>query len=62
VGELKKQAERFGAEYMWGTVAEADLSKQPFRINVDGTWIEARSLIIASGASARWLGLPTNRS
>jgi thioredoxin reductase (NADPH) len=42
-------------------VAEADLSKQPFRINVDGTWIEARSLIIASGASARWLGLPNEQ-
>src|SRR6476469_3185074 len=50
-----------GAEYMWGTVAEADLSKAPFRINVDGTWIESRSLIIATGASARWLGLPNEQ-
>ena len=61
VENMKKQAERFGAEYMWGTVSEADLSKQPFRVNVDGTWIEARSLIIASGASARWLGLPNEQ-
>jgi thioredoxin reductase (NADPH) len=61
VENMKKQAERFGAEYMWGTVSEADLSKQPFRINVDGAWIEARSVIIASGASARWLGLPNEQ-
>ena len=61
VENMKKQAERFGAEYMWGTVAEADLSKSPFRINVDGTWIESRSLIIATGASARWLGLPNEQ-
>jgi thioredoxin reductase (NADPH) len=61
VENMKKQAERFGAEYMWGTVAETDLSAQPFKINVDGTWLETRSLIIASGASARWLGLPNEQ-
>jgi len=57
VENIKKQAERFGAEYMWGSVAEADLSSRPFRLNVEGTWEEARTVIIASGASARWLGL-----
>jgi thioredoxin reductase (NADPH) len=61
VENMKKQAERFGAEYMWGTVAETDLSARPFKINVDGTWLEARSVIIASGASARWLGLPNEQ-
>jgi len=61
VENMKKQAERFGAEYMWGTVTEADLSARTFRINVDGTWLETRSLIIASGASARWLGLPNEQ-
>ena len=54
---IKKQAERFGAEYIWGSVAEADLASRPFRLNVEGTWEEARTVIIASGASARWLGL-----
>src|SRR6187549_679843 len=34
VENMKKQAERFGAEYMWGTVTEADLSTRPFKINV----------------------------
>jgi len=54
---MEKQAERFGAEYVYGTVVEADLSKRPFRLNIDGEWHDTRTLIIASGASARWLGL-----
>ena len=58
VENIKKQAENFGGEYLHGVVTEADLSKRPFRLNVDGEWIETRTLIIASGASARWLGLP----
>jgi len=61
VENIRKQAENFGAEYMHGTVVEADLSKRPFRLNVDGEWIETRTLIIASGASARWLGLPNEQ-
>jgi thioredoxin reductase (NADPH) len=61
VENMKKQAERFGAEYTWGTVQEADLSKSPFRINIDGEWQEARTVIIATGASARWLGLPNEQ-
>jgi len=61
VENMKKQAEAFGAEYLHGTVAEADLSKGPFRINVDGEWHESRTVIVASGASARWLGLPNEQ-
>jgi len=66
VENIKKQAERFGAEYMWGTVQEADLAaaaneKRPFRVNIDGEWHETRTLIIATGASARWLGLPNEQ-
>ena len=57
VENMKKQAENFGAEYVNGTLVEADLSKRPFRINVDGEWIESLTLIVASGASARWLGI-----
>src|SRR6266480_5534469 len=57
VDNMKKQAENFGAEYLVGSVVDTDLSKRPFRINVEGEWIETRTLIIASGASARWLGL-----
>ncbi len=61
VENIKKQAERFGAEYIYGSVAEADLSQRPFRLNIDGEWEETRTLIIASGASARWLGLPNEQ-
>lgn len=57
VERMKQQAQNFGAEYKHGTVIAADLSKRPFRLNVDGEWIETRALIVASGASARWLGL-----
>jgi len=58
VENMKIQAERFGAEYRFGTVVEADLSKRPFRLSVDGEWIETSTLIVATGASARWLGIP----
>ena len=61
VENIKKQAERFGAEYVWGSVDQADLSKRPFRISIDGNWEETRTLIIATGASARWLGLPNEQ-
>jgi len=61
VENIKKQAERFGAVYLDGEVAEADLSKRPFRLKVEGEWIETRTLIVASGAKARWLNLPTEQ-
>src|SRR5258708_31169179 len=61
VHRMKLQAQRFGADYMSGAVVDADLSKRPFRLLVEGEWIETRTLIIASGASARWLGLPSEQ-
>jgi thioredoxin reductase (NADPH) len=61
VENIKRQAEHFGAEYVHGSVVEADLSKRPFRLNIDGELTETRTLIIASGASARWLNLPSEQ-
>jgi thioredoxin reductase (NADPH) len=61
VENIKKQAEHFGAEYLHGGVIEADLSERPFRLKVDSEWHQARTLIIASGASARWLNLPNEQ-
>lgn len=61
VENMKKQAQRFGADYRRGTVSEADLSKRPFRLKLDEEWIETRTLIVASGASARWLGLASEQ-
>jgi thioredoxin reductase (NADPH) len=61
VENIKRQAQNFGAEYVSGAVLDADLSKRPFRLNVEGDWIETRTVIIASGATARWLGLESEQ-
>jgi thioredoxin reductase (NADPH) len=61
VENMKRQAQRFGAQYVHAQVLEADLSQRPFRLNIDGEWHQTRSLIVASGASARWLGLPNEQ-
>ena len=57
VENMKKQAQHFGARYLDGAALDTDLSTRPFRVNVEGEWIETRTVIVASGASARWLGL-----
>ena len=61
VENMKRQAQSFGAEYLDGSVIEADLSQRPFRLNIEGEWVETRALIIASGASARWIGLESEQ-
>jgi thioredoxin reductase (NADPH) len=61
VENMKKQAERFGAVYQDGEVSEADLSQRPFRLKIEGEWVETRTLIVASGAKARWLDLPSEQ-
>ncbi len=61
VENMKRQAIKFGAEYIMGKVEEADLSKRPFRLRIDEEWHECQTLIVASGASARWLGLPSEQ-
>ncbi len=62
VENMKLQAMRFGAEYQPGRVVDADLSKRPFKLTLeDGREIEARTLIVATGASARWINLPNEQ-
>lgn len=61
VENIRQQAERFGATYLDGEVTEADLSQRPFRLKVDDDWIVTRTLIVASGAKARWLDLPSEQ-
>lgn len=61
VENMRKQAERFGAEYRMAHLDSADLSQRPFRLTVGKDEILTQSLIIASGASARWLGLPNEQ-
>ncbi|MBL8175241.1 MAG: thioredoxin-disulfide reductase [Bryobacterales bacterium] len=57
VQQMREQAQKFGAEYRDGSVLEAGLSQRPFRLLVEDEWIETRTLIVATGASARWIGL-----
>jgi len=56
---FQKQAERFGARVKFGEVEAANLSQQPFLLTVDGEAVRAETIIIASGASHRHLGLET---
>jgi thioredoxin reductase (NADPH) len=56
--EFRKQAERFGTEFLEEWISEADLSERPFRLQTDNYIINAETLIIATGASAKWLGIP----
>jgi thioredoxin reductase (NADPH) len=62
VENMKQQALKFGAEYRHGRVVEANLRGTTFTIKLeDGEEIETRTLIIATGASARWLNLPNEQ-
>jgi thioredoxin reductase (NADPH) len=62
VENMKKQAQNFGAEYVDGAVLDADFSSRPFRLDIEGDWTETRTVIVASGASARWLGLESEQA
>ena len=56
---MQKQAERFGARVQFGTVEGADLMKEPFLLTVDGETVSTETIIIASGAGHKHLGLPS---
>jgi len=59
---FKKQAERFGTRFVQGDVQKVDLSKKPFTLTfADGSTAQANTLIISTGASAKWIGLPAEK-
>ena len=62
IENMKEQAVRFGAELKMAHLVSADLSKHPFELNLGREVVHTRSLIIASGASARWLNLPSEQA
>lgn len=62
IDNMRRQAMRFGADYQLAHVIKADLSKRPFTLSTGKETFQARTLIIASGASARWLGLPNEQA
>ncbi len=60
--DLKKQAERFGTDVRWGMATASDLSNRPYKITIDDKKIiEAETVIIATGASAKYLGLDAEK-
>jgi thioredoxin reductase (NADPH) len=62
MAEMRAQAERFGAEFTQGNVTRADVSRRPFKLKVIDALHYTETLIIATGASARLLGLPSERA
>jgi thioredoxin reductase (NADPH) len=61
IESMRKQAQRYGAEFRAGAVTGVDLSRRPFQIKAGKDVMEARTLIVAAGASARLLGLDSER-
>jgi thioredoxin reductase (NADPH) len=55
---FRKQAERFGTEFVWGNVTSIDLASRPFKLYTEDATIETKTLIVATGASAKWIGIP----
>jgi len=62
IENMKQQATRFGAELRMAHLVSVDLSKRPFALNLGKETLHTRTLVIASGASARWLGLPSEQA
>ena len=58
MADFRRQAERFGADFVTDDVTKVDFSERPFRIWVENDEYQARAVVVATGASARWLGLP----
>ncbi len=59
---FRKQSERFGTRFIQGNVTKADLSKRPFVLEYgDGRKVRTQTLIISTGASAKWMGIPSER-
>lgn len=60
--DFEEQARRMGADLRWGMISKVDFSQRPFKVEIDEEkWIEADSIIIATGASAKWLGLESEQ-
>jgi len=62
IENMKKQAERFGAAYQIAHLISVELSANPIKLQTSAGEVETRTLIVASGASARWLGLPSEQA
>jgi thioredoxin reductase (NADPH) len=61
MSDFRRQAERFGAEFVTDDVTRVDFTEQPFRVWVGNDEYAARSVVVATGASARWLGIDSEQ-
>ena len=61
IESMRKQAQKFGAEFKSGTITDVDLTKRPFKVTAGTETYETRALIVAAGATARLLGLESER-
>lgn len=61
VMDMRKQAERFGTEFVYGEITSVDFSKQPFVLQTGDKAFYGQTVIIATGASARWIGLEAEK-
>ena len=62
MNDFKAQAERFGTDIRYGMVTKVDFSKRPFTLTIDGEKeVQAEAVILATGASAKWLGIPSEK-
>ncbi|MDJ0765490.1 MAG: thioredoxin-disulfide reductase [Myxococcota bacterium] len=61
MGQMRAQAERVGTEIITDAVTSVDLSSRPFRINISDRTLHAKTFVIATGAEAKWLGLPSEQ-
>jgi thioredoxin reductase (NADPH) len=57
MAEMRKQAERFGATFVSGSLGEARLGARPFLLTLGANWITCDALVVATGARAKWLGI-----
>jgi len=62
MAELRRQAERFGTDFVTDDVTRVDFSERPFRVLVENEEYRAKTVVVATGASARWLGIPGERT
>jgi len=58
MAQLRRQAERFGTDFVTDDVTRVDFSERPFRVWVENEEYRAKTVVVATGASARWLGIP----
>ncbi|MBS1590191.1 MAG: FAD-dependent oxidoreductase, partial [Bacteroidetes bacterium] len=60
--DFEKQAQRMGADIRWGLATKVDFSNRPYKVEIDEEkWLEADTIIIATGAAAKWLNIPSEQ-